>query len=87
MDGEALADLNDVLDHTKQDSPQPAVAIAARVETTVGYTVLFPFAARYQSDHDVYDRFVPKTRLVMIYRVSDDAITVIGVLHTSRCPD
>ena len=46
----------------------------------------FPKPAAIDADTDTFDRFIPRTRIVLTYAIRNETIWVITVWHTSRNP-
>lgn len=62
-----------------------AVALKDRVATFLSNTLArFPSIGRRIPDRDIWEIWIPKTRLVIWYRFSDDALTVLAVWHTAQ---
>ena len=79
----ALADFADILRHLP---PEIAANTAARVNETEHHILLFPKAAYYDATNDTFERYVPKTRVILIYHIAGDVIEIISTFHTSREP-
>ena len=82
----ALADLENILDHAAKVNVTMARNIAARVERTERAIETFPEGAHCNAELDVFERYVPRTRVILIYRLTEDEIVMIGAFHTSREP-
>jgi plasmid stabilization system protein ParE len=83
----AADELSAILDHMMQDHPDIAANIAASVLRHEQIMTTFPRAASYDAQTNTYDCYVPRTRLVLTYKIDDDLITIVSVWHTSRNPD
>lgn len=83
----AIADLDGLLAHVAVQDPRAAALIAERVLKTEEYILLFPRAASYDAETDTYDRYIPKTRIIITYQLINDTIWIIRIWHTSRDPD
>lgn len=83
----ALADLDHYLEKAAARDRQEAHNISARINRTIAALQVFPKSARYNPDKDYYERYVPHTRAVIVYRLTDSEIIVVAVFHTSRSPD
>jgi plasmid stabilization system protein ParE len=79
----ASADLADILAHLP---PDVARNTALRIARTEANLLIFPRAAIYHSDTDTFERYVPKTRVILVYHLIDDLIEIIATFHTSRDP-
>lgn len=79
----ALKDFEDIL----QNLPlEVAANTVARVSETEHHILLFPQAAYYDAATDTFERYVPNTRVILIYNVAGDVIEIIAAFHTSRDP-
>ncbi len=83
---EAHADLENIINQAFERDPLEASNISKRIEAAEKNILAFPKAAHYDAEHDFYDRYVPRTRVIMVYRVTADAITIYKAFHTSRDP-
>ncbi len=83
---EALADLTNILEHAADRDRLEADNIVRRILAVEENLVLFPHAAHYDEEYDFFERFVPGTRLILIYREVGDDLNIIAVFHTSRDP-
>jgi len=80
----ALADLADILAHLPPDVARNTTERIAQAEASV---LTFPRAAIYHPETDTFERYVPKTRVILIYHLTDDSIEIVATFHTSRDPD
>ncbi len=80
----ALADLDSILEHLP---PDVAENTARRVDRAVNTITAFPHAAYHNGKTNTYERYVPRTRVVLIYQIAGDTIELIAVFHTSRDPE
>ena len=80
----ALADFADILTHLP---PEVAANTVSRVIETEHHILLFPKAAYYDAATDTFERYVPKTRVILIYHIADDVIEIISAFHTLRDPE
>lgn len=76
-----------MLAYIAAQDPTAASLVAERVFRMEQSISDFPFAARYEADSGTFDRYVPKTRIVLTYAITDDIIEIISVWHTSRDPE
>jgi plasmid stabilization system protein ParE len=44
----------------------------------------FPRTGRYLKDRDMWEMWIPRTRLVLWYRIENDRIVIATVWHTSQ---
>lgn len=83
----ALAELDNMLAYIAAEDATAARAVAARVLKAEETVLHLPKAGRYDVQTDTYDRFIPKTRIVLAYAVREDTIWMLTVWHTSRAPE
>lgn len=84
---EAQADLINILDHAEARNVLEAKNIVARVRKTERAIETFPQSASYNLAEDYYERYVPRTRVILIYRLVGEEAIVIAAFHTSRSPE
>jgi plasmid stabilization system protein ParE len=66
-----------------------AVAGAERLRTRVmdflsNHLAHFPRTGRFLNDRDLWEVWIPRTRLVLWYRIEDERILIATVWHTSQ---
>ncbi len=85
---DAMEDLVGMLEYLQKVDPAMADNLAHRIEQADKYIELFPRAAYHDKDTDTYERYVPKTRVILVYRIDEEAgdIVIIAAFHTSRHP-
>lgn len=83
---DAQADLIDILDHAGARNAREASNIAARIRKTEQAIEIFPQSALYNAAEDYYERYVPRTRVILIYRLAADEAVILAAFHTSRNP-
>ncbi len=84
---EAAAELDHMLAYIAAQDAEAAGLVAERVITAEQTISRFPKAGRYDRDTDTYDRFIPKTRIVLTYAIRGGAIWMVTAWHTSRDPE
>ena len=84
---EASAELDDILVYIAAQDTRVASLVAERVLKAEESIRRFPNAARHDAETDTYDRYIPKTRIILTYAVRDDAVWIVTVWHTSRDPE
>ncbi len=82
----ALSDLENIIAHAEARDPVEAANILARVERTVEHIELFPHSGYHNEEHGTYERYVPRTRVVLVYHLPEDGIEIVAAFHTSREP-
>ncbi len=83
---EAADELDRMLTYIAAQDTYAADLIAERVMKAEENILHFPKAGSYDAETDTYDRYIPKTRIVLTYAIRDDIIWVITAWHTSRDP-
>lgn len=62
-----------------------ASALSARVEQFLaGMILAWPRAGRYIPERDLWEAWIPRTRLVVWYRFTDDELVVLTFWHTAQ---
>lgn len=83
---EASAELDHLLAYIASQDISAASLVAERVIEAMKGIARFPRAGRYDTRTDTFDRFIPKTRIILTYTLREDAIWIVSVWHTSRNP-
>jgi plasmid stabilization system protein ParE len=83
---EAEARLEDQIKYLiEQDARQAAKVLLERVTAFIERTLCArPAIGRYLPDRQVYEFWIPRTRLVLWYRYDDTTVTIISVWHTAQ---
>ncbi len=84
---DAVADLDAMLAYIAMQDPHAAALIAERVLKAEEYIREFPRAASFDAETSTYDRYIPKTRIILTYELTEDTIWIIRAWHTSRNPE
>ena len=84
FDPVALRHLDDIFSYLAKRDESAANRLAARVRRVVSRLEHYPFSARGRRSDDCRILVIPGTRYVAIYRVKDDEIQVLEILHTAR---
>ena len=64
---------------------QAARNLEQRLRTYIADTLcLFPFAGTFIPERQIYESWVPGTKLVLWYSISDDAVTIAMVWHAAQ---
>lgn len=67
------------------DAPAAALNLINRVDAFLSRTlVAFPRTGRHISERDIWETWVPGTRLVAWYVFDDDTLTVLTFWHTAQ---
>lgn len=63
----------------------PAQALKARVEGFVSTTLAnYPRNGRYVPQRDLWETWIPRTRLIVWYTFNDDTLVLLAFWHTSQ---
>lgn len=84
---DASTDLQDYLDYISERNTRAAARLAERVLAVEEVIRAWPQSASFDPDTGVYERWVPGSRLKLIYVVEGDMVEIIAAFHTSRDPD
>ncbi len=84
---EAVADLDAMLAYIAMQDPHAAALVAERVLKAEEYISEFPRAASFDTETNTYDRYVPKTRIILTYELTEETIWIIRAWDTSRDPE
>ena len=82
----ALADLDVQLTFQRKVDPTWARLTAARIERSVSHLVAHPEMGRPGRIAGTRELVVPATPYVVTYRVIDDRVEILALLHASRKP-
>ncbi|NVO13713.1 MAG: type II toxin-antitoxin system RelE/ParE family toxin [Rhodoplanes sp.] len=80
----ALADLAEIRDYIAQDDPEAARKVIRRIDTAVDRLRRMPWSGRPGEVPGTRILVVPGLPYVVIYRVGEDAVDIVAVLHTAR---
>lgn len=83
---EAATELDDLLAYVAEQDPAAASLVADRVSQVENNIARFPKAGRHNLETDTYDRFIPKTRIILTYAIREDVTWIVSVWRTSRDP-
>jgi toxin ParE1/3/4 len=79
-----MADREATFEFISADSPRAAIANDERIRSAVNRLVDFPHSARPGRVEGTRELVVSKTSYVAIYRITDDLVFVLRVLHAAR---
>ncbi len=82
----ALAELGEILFQAHERNSGEANNIESAVEHTLNTIQMFPKTGRFVQAKGWYEKYVPRTRVILIYKVKDKELVIIAVFHTSRNP-
>ncbi len=80
----AIINLKSVKDYIDQDNPQAAKIIIQKIKYTVSLLSEQPGMGRLGRAPNTKELIVDKTPLILPYRVRNNTIEILRVLHTSR---
>jgi toxin ParE1/3/4 len=80
----ALRHLEQIHNHIAKDDPAAASRTAARIVHSIGRLSRFPWSARPGVVAGTRILVVPGLPYVVIYRVHEEHVDVIAILHTAR---
>jgi addiction module RelE/StbE family toxin len=80
----AIADLTAVRDYISKDSPDAAARVAAKLLAATHRLEQFPQSGRMGRLKGTRELVVHGLPYVVPYRVVDDMILILSVIHTSR---
>ena len=84
---EASAELDHMLAYIAAQDTSAAALVAEWVQKVEENIAVFPKAGRYDSETDTYDRYIPKTRIILTSAIRGDVIWILTAWHTSRDPE
>lgn len=80
----ALQHLKDAREYIKIDNPKAAAGQIERIEVCVSRIGAFPMMGRSGMRAGTREFPVPGTPYILVYRVREDAVQVLAVLHGAR---
>ena len=84
---DATTDLQDYLDYILERNARAAARMAERVLAVEEIIRQWPESASFDRDAGVYERWIPGSRLKLLYVFEGDMVEIIAAFHTSRDPD
>jgi len=83
----ALNNLRDQVVYVRERNLPAARELAGAVKAAAGQIAKFPYSGRKGRVPGTRELVVSRTRLILVYRVEQDAVVIIRVLHAaSRWP-
>ncbi|WP_081761449.1 MULTISPECIES: type II toxin-antitoxin system RelE/ParE family toxin [Methylopila] len=73
-------------DHIAQDDPIAAGLVLGRIGQVVSRLEAFPRSARRGRRRGSYELVVPRLPYIVVYRVRQDYVDILGVFHAARHP-
>jgi len=80
----AIADLNHVYDFIAQENISAAGRVINRIHEATQSLVYYPDLGRPGRVKGTQELFISSTPFALVYRVKQDRIEILSVLHTSR---
>jgi toxin ParE1/3/4 len=80
----AQADRNAIFDYIEADNPRAAAAVDKRISDRVNMLQRFPRNGRPGRVTGTRELIIIPTPCIVVYRLIDDTIRVLRVLHSSR---
>lgn len=80
----ALRHLRDAREYIEIDNPPAATRQIDIIETTVNHLRAFPMMGRAGRRSGTRELPVPSTPYIVIYRVKEEGVQVLAVLHGAR---
>ena len=80
----ALSDLLRAYDYIEADNPQNAREVIRRIEKSVETLAPYPLLGKQGRVAETREFFVTGTPYFIIYRVKQNVLQILTILHTSR---
>jgi len=80
----AVDHLREIFDYIAADNPAVAARTVERIRNAIRQTARMPYAGRVGRVAGTREIIVPGTSYLVAYRVLDDMIHVLAVLHGAR---
>jgi toxin ParE1/3/4 len=80
----AVDHLQEIFEYIAADSPDAAIRTVERIRNAIRQTARMPYAGRVGRVAGTREIVVPGTSYLVAYRVLQDAIHVLAVLHGAR---
>ncbi|GBD47502.1 type II toxin-antitoxin system RelE/ParE family toxin [Methylopila sp. Yamaguchi] len=73
-------------DHIGQDDPIAAGRVLDRIGQAVSRLEAFPLSGRRGRRRGSYELLVPRLPYIVVYRMREDYVDILGVFHAARHP-
>jgi plasmid stabilization system protein ParE len=83
---EALAGYEAILAQAGERNPLEHSNFKERVRETLRTFRDFPRMGLFNSEVGCYEKFVPRTRVLLIYHIAEQQLRIVAAFHTSRDP-
>lgn len=80
----AVRDLAEIRDYIARDNPQAASRVAAHIRRSVAQLGDLPHIGRPGREAGTRELIITRTPYIVAYRVSQDAVTVVAIVHGAR---
>ena len=80
----AISDLAEIRSYITRDNPPAAPRVAARIRQAVSRLTQHPNLGRPGREPDTRELVVTRTRYIVAYRVQDESVTILAVVHGAR---
>jgi len=80
----ALNDLESVREFIAQDNPQAAARVHAAIRAAVDPLADYPNLGRAGRVDSTRELIVVELPYIIVYRVAEDTVRILAVIHTSR---
>ena len=80
----AVRDLHQIEEYIRAESPSGAARVGARIRKRAEDLGQFPFQGTKSEHADLFQLYVARTPYILIYRVRNDEVHVITVVHASQ---
>ncbi len=80
----AVADREQIFDHIMADNPHAAVSMDDRIQAGIETLLQFPLSGRAGRVDGTRELVIVDTPYVVPYRITDDTVRVLRVLHGAR---
>lgn len=80
----AVEDRNKIFDFIEQDDPRAAIFVDERIEEQTKMLGLFPECGRQGRIEGTRELVIIRTPYIVAYRVLDDAVRILRVLHGAQ---
>ena len=84
---EALHEYGQLLVEAGERNALERANIKKRVLETLRNLRDFPSMGRFNTEVECYEKYVPRTRVLLIYQLVEQHIRIIAAFHTSREPE
>ena len=80
----AVEQLREILDYIADDNPAAALRMVQRIRLSIRQASRMPYAGRTGRVAGTREMVVPGTAYIVAYRVLEDAIHVLAILHGAK---